>query len=167
MWSRHLIAIARERRDATPSSRPYGSRARRILAAGTTAPLLLAVAGGLIGGTPTAVGAWLGLTIGVLASGCIWWVLRGATRLLVDTPAAALDERESGEQATALACAYRITMAVLSALVALSALSALSSGRTLPMETWPSILAGALLTSAMLPTAVAAWRWTEPHPDHR
>jgi hypothetical protein len=169
VWQRSMVGLARERRAAAVPGWVRGRGVRRALAGGTGAPFLLAVVSGVADAAVTGSGgglaAALGLAAGVLVAGPCWLGLRQATRLLVETPADALDEREMGEREAALARAHVLSVAVLAVLVALGTLGALTGSRLLTTESWPSMLAGALLTAGILPTAVAAWRWAEPDGD--
>ena len=94
-----------------------------------------------------------------------FFVLRRATALLTDVPDGALDEREIAERGEVFRQAY-LTLSGLLALVLLVGLvDDLSDGRLLAGGDWPTLLTGFFVTSLLVPSGVAAWRWRDAGPD--
>ncbi|HEX2312578.1 MAG TPA: hypothetical protein VHJ17_02525 [Thermomonospora sp.] len=133
--------------------------ARRALAAVAVVPFACGTVGAYLAPESLPALAVQGVGLVGLAAGLT--LLRRATRLLTEVPDGDLDERELGERDRALGAAY----VLLFCCVGVLALAALADGPLLDVRAWEPMVLGTLFTALLLPSAAAAWRWSDPDED--
>ncbi|GAB2453041.1 hypothetical protein [Streptosporangium sandarakinum] len=127
------------------------STVRRVLAVLAAAPMVLLAVTALTD-QDSAISMIAGLAA-VAVAAIVFVALRRATHRTAEIADGDLDERERGEVREALRIAYSANGVMLGLLFA-----AAMADRRLVTVTWEPLIAGAIITLVLLPSAIVAWR---------